>query len=578
MTYGTIKVDTVTFTDAGIDKSVTLSGLVQNPTFSGNVTVTGTLSGVTVTGTTANFTSGNFTNISGGTHTITSGVFAAGSAASPSITFTGDLNTGIYSPGADQVAISTNGTGRLFVDASGNVTLAGQTIRYAYSTSNTGELFPTLSFYNTTTSTELASIVSGTGSAVNNGVITFNVASAGTNSERMRLDSSGRLGLGTSTPGANLDARGTVALGSLLNIDATSGTPITASWAATSAGGRMLSLSNTAAGSSVGQGNSLYQATFSNDQGNYGRAYQVTTNSADKFWVGSNGSAYFGSSVGIGTTPAAGSLLHINSAASTDCKQQISVTTGTQAAYTAYVNTTVSVVGTENSTGGSLMSGSGPYATVISNTGVYPINFGTNNTIRATIDSSGRLLVGTSSASVDTRFQITQSIDTHWCANLEHTGGSSTPLGLRIKYNSSPNNAGAVFLSAADSTATRAEIRSNGGIANYSSNNVNLSDRNAKKDIAPAAGTWDCLKEWEIVNFRYKDQPDDAVLNMGVIAQQVAESCPEVITVFQEATEDQPEKLGVKDQQMMWMAIKALQEAQLRIETLEAKVATLEAV
>ena len=121
MPYGIIKIDTVTFTDAGVDKSVSISGLVQNPTFSGNVTVTGTLSGVTVTGTTANFTSGNFTNISGGTHTITSGVFAAGSAASPSITFTGDLNTGIYSPGADQVAISTNGTGRLFVDASGNI-------------------------------------------------------------------------------------------------------------------------------------------------------------------------------------------------------------------------------------------------------------------------------------------------------------------------------------------------------------------------------------------------------------------------------------------------------------------------
>jgi hypothetical protein len=90
------------------------------------------------------------------------------------------------------------------------------------------------------------------------------------------------------------------------------------------------------------------------------------------------------------------------------------------------------------------------------------------------------------------------------------------------------------------------------------------------------------LKEWEIVNFRYKDQPDDADLNMGVIAQQVAESCPEVITVFQEAkeaTEDQPareQQLGVKDQQMMWMAIKALQEAQSRIETLEAKVAALE--
>jgi hypothetical protein len=44
-----------------------------------------------------------------------------GSAAAPTLTFTGDTNTGIYSPGADQVAVATNGTGRLFVDASGRV-------------------------------------------------------------------------------------------------------------------------------------------------------------------------------------------------------------------------------------------------------------------------------------------------------------------------------------------------------------------------------------------------------------------------------------------------------------------------
>ncbi|NBX51507.1 hypothetical protein EBT25_16650, partial [bacterium] len=137
MAYGILKVDTVTFTNAGVDKSITLSGLVQNPTFSGNVTVTGTLSGVTVTGTTASFTSGNFTNISGGTHTITSGVFAAGSAASPSITFTGDLNTGIYSPGADQVAISTNGIGRLFVDSSGRVGVDTTSPRYDISVGST---------------------------------------------------------------------------------------------------------------------------------------------------------------------------------------------------------------------------------------------------------------------------------------------------------------------------------------------------------------------------------------------------------------------------------------------------------
>jgi hypothetical protein len=32
------------------------------------------------------------------------------SAATPSLTFTGDTNTGIYSPGADQLAVATNGT------------------------------------------------------------------------------------------------------------------------------------------------------------------------------------------------------------------------------------------------------------------------------------------------------------------------------------------------------------------------------------------------------------------------------------------------------------------------------------
>jgi hypothetical protein len=161
------------------------------------------------------------------------------------------------------------------------------------------------------------------------------------------------------------------------------------------------------------------------------------------------------------------------------------------------------------------------------------------------------------------------------------TGGRG---GLDVIYTAAnPNSTSSSFVQcrATGAGVTYFDLRSNGGLANYSANNVNLSDRNVKKDIAPAAGTWDFLKEWEIVNFRYKGQPNDSDLNMGVIAQQVAESCPEVISVFQEAKEAtetelaQEERIGVKEQQMMWMAIKALQEAQLRIETLEAEVAAL---
>jgi hypothetical protein len=47
----------------------------------------------------------------------------AGTAALPGIAVSGYPSTGIHSPGADQLAISTGGVGRLFVDASGNAGL-----------------------------------------------------------------------------------------------------------------------------------------------------------------------------------------------------------------------------------------------------------------------------------------------------------------------------------------------------------------------------------------------------------------------------------------------------------------------
>jgi len=68
--------------------------------------------------------------------TTTTGITSAlavdvplGAVGTPSITFTGDTNTGIYSPGADQVAITTGGTGRLFIDSSGRLLAGTSTAR-----------------------------------------------------------------------------------------------------------------------------------------------------------------------------------------------------------------------------------------------------------------------------------------------------------------------------------------------------------------------------------------------------------------------------------------------------------------
>jgi hypothetical protein len=53
---------------------------------------------------------------------------AAGTAAAPAYRFTGDTNTGIYSPGADQVAISTNGTERMRIQNDGKVLIGTTSI------------------------------------------------------------------------------------------------------------------------------------------------------------------------------------------------------------------------------------------------------------------------------------------------------------------------------------------------------------------------------------------------------------------------------------------------------------------
>jgi len=168
---------------------------------------------------------------------------------------------------------------------------------------------------------------------------------------------------------------------------------------------------------------------------------------------------------------------------------------------------------------------------------------------------------------------------------------ASQPAGIFIKYTATPNNTASPFIEFEDNAALRFKVVSNGGIYNYSGNNSNLSDEREKKNVESLDSTWGCLKNWELKKFHYNEDADTDDKRYGVIAQQVAPHCPEVISewVKQQAAEavldddgnvvtpavEEVVRMGVKEQQMMWMAIKALQEAQLRIETLEAEVAAL---
>ena len=288
MAYGTVKVDNVTFTYNAVDatttfsgfyasttNNLTLSGTASAATFTGttanftnvnaqNISVTTALSGLsitggtagfttvtgtTVTGTTASFTSGVFTSLSGTTHTITSGVFASGTAALPSISFVSDPNTGVFSPGADQLAVATNGSERARIDSSGKLlvgtnaaidassaplqvaqtdgpaitlwhgsaTATGNNLTFhktrattvgAYSILSSGDRVGRLDFFGDD-GTDIQSIAARIDVAIDGTpalndmpgriVLSTTAAGAATPTERLRIDSSGRLLVGTAT-------------------------------------------------------------------------------------------------------------------------------------------------------------------------------------------------------------------------------------------------------------------------------------------------------------------------------------------------------------------------------------------
>ena len=183
---------------------------------------------------------------------------------------------------------------------------------------------------------------------------------------------------------------------------------------------------------------------------------------------------------------------------------------------------------------------------------------------RMRLDSSGQLFLGVTSSS--------------------GFNGSTfkVPNGFSVYRNTSTGGNG-VLLFYSDANSTGGNVGyylANGGLANYQSNNVNLSDERLKKDIVDCPSTWDKIKSLKVRNFKYTEDKEERVVT-GLIAQETETVDANLVNSVNGLYGYEEEQKDGKFKQiyttdLYHQMLKALQESQTRIETLEAKVKALE--
>jgi len=175
------------------------------------------------------------------------------------------------------------------------------------------------------------------------------------------------------------------------------------------------------------------------------------------------------------------------------------------------------------------------------------------------------------------------------------TGDSSTTTQATWGFNSTASGSNKDFgykasgagnyaygvLNAAE-TAWMSRLDFNGAIYLTNTTVQSQSDRRLKKDIVDANSQWNDIKALQFKNFKWKDEARGTDTYLGLIADEVESVSPGLIGIEAVSAETMPDD-GIDPEyknvkySIVWMkAVKALQEAMAKIETLEAKVKALE--
>jgi hypothetical protein len=190
--------------------------------------------------------------------------------------------------------------------------------------------------------------------------------------------------------------------------------------------------------------------------------------------------------------------------------------------------------------------------------------FVTNNTERMRIDTSGNLLVGTSSNPLNCRLNVVGRDSPNPAAmGAQPFTNGSYALGVQ---NASGTNVGGI-------------------IANSSSTAYNTSsDYRLKEDIQPMTGALVTVQALKPVTYKWKVDGSDG---QGFIAHELQEVCPDAVTGEKDAVETYTDEDGVEQTRPKYQGIDtsflvatltaAIQELKAELDGVKAELATLKA-
>jgi len=187
------------------------------------------------------------------------------------------------------------------------------------------------------------------------------------------------------------------------------------------------------------------------------------------------------------------------------------------------------------------------------------LNFQTNGSTRATIDSSGNVIIGaTAPLSVNNKFTISASSAGSWVTVISDTRTDNSTVGGAIGFyrntsGGAQNNVGGIQTS---TTATA-----------Y----VTSSDYRLKENVAPMTGALDTVAQLKPVTYKWKADGSDG---QGFIAHELQAVVPDCVTGEKDAVdaEGKPVYQGIDTSFLVSHLVAAIQELNAKVTALEAQL------